>query len=650
MIEELRTEQVALQQRLERQAALGEALLDRCEPDPTLEPAVAARRRHEALDLFEHSPLPLAWFDRDGTALRVASAAWREEYGTSGEAPPAMFVAVTDVGETGDPEFVAQLALAVAGPPAYRAVVLRATRDRRGTISGVIVVTADITDEVVARELDARPDDAICGGPTGGLADYMNARWRAYAGTAGVRTSVHDEDVPRSSSAYAEAMRDRASTSFEARLRSTSGAYRWHRVRFVMASGGQRCFAVATDVHDARHARSGRSDLVARERAARADAEQASRLKDRFIAAAAHELRAPVTTMLLWEKVLRDPTSDDALRAQALDAIHQSAQAQSRLVGDLLDVSRAISGKLFVDLRPIELEQIVVETVDSFAPAAAQKRITLERCGRALGEVAGDAARLRQILGNLLSNAVKFTEPGGTILVTASHTNDAVEIAVVDTGRGIAPELLPHVFEPYVQMEDALTRSQGGLGLGLAIAKELAELHHGALTCTSEGPGRGATFRLRLPATFDRRYASSPPVGAHSARVLEGIRILLVDDDPRVREALAVLLERAGARVETAPSAEVARDCIAHAPPDALICDIAMPVEDGYSFIRRLRASGSQIPAIAVTGHATEQDAERARAAGFDRHLAKPVDVEGLAARIDELVSAARERAQRSIT
>jgi len=380
---------------------------------------------------------------------------------------------------------------------------------------------------------------------------------------------------------------------------------------------------------------------LALERAARAAAEDASRLKDQFIAALSHELRAPIAAMLLWEKVLRDDTANRALHAQALDAIHSSAVAQSRLVGDLLDVSRAISGKLYVDLRPIDIERVVDEALAAIAPAARLKRIELSRRGAPVAiDVRADDARLHQVLDNLLSNAVKFTEAGGRVAVAVTSDERSIAIEILDSGCGIAPEFLPRLFDPFSQTDDSLSRESGGLGLGLAISKQLIALHHGTIAATSDGLGKGASFVIRLPIAEQRQK----PAIEHPARVpkLDRIRVLVVDDDHRVCDALALLLERAGAVVETAASAETAREQITRHVPEALVCDIAMPGEDGYNFIRRLRETGCWIPAIAITAHARESDAQHAVAAGFDVHLAKPIDFERLVRNIDTLVAVTR--------
>jgi CheY-like chemotaxis protein/two-component sensor histidine kinase len=358
-----------------------------------------------------------------------------------------------------------------------------------------------------------------------------------------------------------------------------------------------------------------------------------------FLAAVAHELRAPLTTLLLWEKVLRDDRIDAELRKRALDAIHQSAMQQARLIGDLLDVSRAISGKLHVDMRALDLPRIVDEAVEAISPALASKQLTLVvRLDPSVGIVIGDAVRLRQVIDNLLLNALKFTEAGGNVEVALHAGPRTVVLEVKDTGCGFAPDLLAGLFEPFRQAENALTRRHGGLGLGLAISRMLVTLHDGTIEAASPGPGQGATFTVRLPVTTERRSAT-PPQGT-GLRTLHRVRVLVVDDDPRVCEALGLLLRRAGAVVATATSAQEARARGAEVMPQILLCDVAMPEEDGLAWIRKLRAAGDRTPAIALTGHATTADVVAARDAGFDLHIAKPIDFERLVTSIRELLVA----------
>ncbi len=598
----------------------------------------------EALALLDELALPAAVFDAAGRAPRLANRTWQAWLGAGGGA--SLDAHVGDALRTGQTTRLAELPLTLDGRLAYCTAALRPIRGGDGTTTGVIVLCALITDRVIAHQLAANADALVWGGPKreDGGTDYFNRAWCAYTGEAGEpaalhawQDAIHDDDRPGCMQVFGDFVQ-LASPGIEVRLRRADGTHRWHRIQFVTAPES-RWLGIATDIEDA-HASAERVEQLARERAARAAAEQASRLKDRFLATVSHELRAPLTTLLLWEQVLRDETADAALHAQALDAIHQSAVAQSRLVGDLLDVSRAISGKLHIDLRPLDIERVLREALDAIAPAARAKQITLARRGApAAAEVQGDATRLRQVLDNLLANAVKFTAAGGRITVAVARQDRSIAIDIEDSGRGIAPEFLPHLFEPFRQLDDSSTGVDGGLGLGLAIAKQLVALHDGELTAASAGPGRGATFTVRLPIAD---APSAPEARARRPR-LDQVRVLVIDDDHRVRDALALLLHNAGAVVDTAESAEAARARIALQAPEVLVCDIAMPGEDGNSFIRGLRASGTDIPAIALTAYAMVSDVERARAAGFDLHISKPIDFERLVEEIGGLAAAHRE-------
>ncbi len=377
---------------------------------------------------------------------------------------------------------------------------------------------------------------------------------------------------------------------------------------------------------------------LAVEQAARRRAEQANVMKDRFLAAVSHELRAQITTILLWERILRDPSSSPMLHARAIDAIHQSTETQARLVGELLDVSRAISGKLHIELVPVDLDQVIDDAILAFKNLATTKDLVIERHGEPrCGHVIGDASRLRQIFDNLLANAINFTAGPGRVLLSATREADTVTIDIADTGRGIAAAALPDIFEPFCQADDVMTRKTGGLGLGLglAISRELATLHHGTLTARSGGLDRGSTFTLTVPAS---PRVATPPVVRRRDQLLDQVRVLVIDDDERVCGVLALLLAQAGAVVETASSAAVAREKLERARPQALVCDLAMPDEDGITFLQTLRTAGTHIPAIALTAHATATDIARAHTAGFEVHLAKPIDFAVLVENIDKLV------------
>ncbi|MEO8844077.1 MAG: ATP-binding protein [Kofleriaceae bacterium] len=562
------------------------------------------------------------------------NAAWRARFGV-GPCPDALHARVRATLATGIEHHDAELVVPTIYPT-YLAVTLH----RRRSGDAVIAACADITDATLLDRLGCGADALVWSGPRRGTADYFSRAWCNYtrgedSTTRTWQYSIDPGDVERSTYAFGEAARRRSSSPIEVRIRRSDGLVRWHLLRFTTIGEDPRWYGIATDIDDARNRWS--EENLAYERAARADAEHANAMKDQFLAAVSHELRSPITTMLLWERILRDPSSSAALHATAIDAIHQSAETQARLVGDLLDVSRAISGKLHIDATAVDLDGVLDAAIASIMPIAVAKRIVIERHpGAPVGPVLGDRTRVRQILDNLLSNAVKFTASPGHVLVAATRETDVVAIDIADSGRGIAPEFLPKLFEPFSQSDDVLTRHAGGLGLGLAISRQLATLHQGTLTARSLGADRGATFTLTLPCT-QRPAVVQVPSASHA---LTRIRVLVVDDDPRVRDALAVLLDRAGAVVITADSAATARVRIADEAPHALVCDLAMPDEDGYSLLRELRAAGSTIPAIALTAHASLADVQRSRAAGFEVHLAKPVDIAELVENIDQLVHA----------
>ena len=402
--------------------------------------------------------------------------------------------------------------------------------------------------------------------------------------------------------------------------------------------------------------------MLDRERAARAEAERASRMKDEFLATLSHELRTPLSSILIWSKLLRRHAGDRPELVEAMDAITRSAEAQRQLIEDLLDTSRITSGKLRLEMRFTELAPLVKQSVDSVLPTAEAKGVTVATdLGASVGVVLADPDRLRQVVWNLLVNAVKFTPAGGRIDVGLWRRGREVEIRVTDTGRGIDPGFLPHVFEPFRQAESSTTRAYGGLGLGLAICRQLVEQHGGTIAAARDGPGRGATFTVRLPLPSVRppKVAATGRTGGHPATPagnggghatrLDDVHVLVVEYEPETRNALLTLLREAGARVTAAASAAAAAEAFARARPDVLVSDIGMPDEDGYSLIRRLRelesapdAGGGRTPAIALTAFARPSDAEEALAAGFDRHIGKPVDPEQLLAVLRDTVAAAR--------
>jgi PAS domain S-box-containing protein len=387
------------------------------------------------------------------------------------------------------------------------------------------------------------------------------------------------------------------------------------------------------------------------------EAREVNRLKDEFLATLSHELRTPLTAIIGWTHLIRSGGLTEEATARALETVERNARTQSQLVGDLLDVSRIVTGKMRLDMGPVDLAPVVAEAVASIRPAAEARglRLRAELDPRA-GRVTGDADRLRQVIWNLLSNAVKFTPEGGAVTVRGARRGGRVEIEVSDTGQGIAPEFLPYVFDRFRQADQSTTRAHGGLGLGLSIVRHLVELHGGTVRAESDGEGRGATFTVSLPAaketadvaaleeSHDRPGASR--VGERGgAAMLEGLRVLVADDDEDACLLLAALLRRRGAEVVAARSAAEAFEAFTRARFDVLVSDIGMPGEDGYSLIRRVRALpeelGGRTPAAALTAYARESDRQSALEAGFQVHLAKPADPAEL---LNVVAALARER------
>jgi signal transduction histidine kinase len=391
-----------------------------------------------------------------------------------------------------------------------------------------------------------------------------------------------------------------------------------------------------------------RDEASRREQAARLEAEAANRAKDEFIAMISHELRTPLGAILIWTQLLRTEELDAAATSRAAGMIERSTKALAQLIDDLLDASRIIAGKLTLEPRPVDLASVLEAALEGAQYAARAKAITLEkRIDGTLPPVSGEAGRLQQVLANLLTNAIKFTPEGGRVEAALGRLGDHARICVTDTGNGIAAEFLPFIFERFSQADSTSTRKQKGLGLGLAICRHLVELHGGTIEAASPGDGLGTTFTVTLP------LAGSEPVALRRVEEraavepdLRGVRVLVVDDEDDAREATVVLLRQAGIAVAGASSAEQALEALEREVPDVLLSDIAMPGEDGYDLIRRVRVrtpeQGGRVPAAALTAYATQEDRARALRSGYDEHLPKPVDPGRLLSTIAALVKRTR--------
>jgi signal transduction histidine kinase/ActR/RegA family two-component response regulator len=394
---------------------------------------------------------------------------------------------------------------------------------------------------------------------------------------------------------------------------------------------------VITDLSDIKSAERERAELLKRTEEARAAAEAANRSKDEFLAVLSHELRTPLTSMLGWARLLRTPNLPAHRLAHGLEVIERNTRLQARLISDLLDVSRIVAGKLQLDRHEVELVATVETALEALQADIEAKNITVTRqLDTAASRVLGDGTRLQQIAVNLVSNAVKFTPPGGRIDIRLTAAGDRARLCVSDTGIGIAPEVLPNVFDRFLQATTPSNRG-AGLGLGLAIVRHLVELHGGRVWAESAGLERGATFTVELPLLTEPRIVVDGVKALERAPQLDGVHVLLVEDDVDAREMLRMILVDAGASVSTAHTAEAALDASAADRPDVLVSDIGLPGRDGYALLHELREiegrEGSRtLPAIALTAYAAVEDRQRAFAAGFQFHLPKPVDPSHLVA------------------
>jgi signal transduction histidine kinase/FixJ family two-component response regulator len=468
--------------------------------------------------------------------------------------------------------------------------------------------------------------------------------------------AVHADDRERLRRALRDAWEGQVPLDVEFRVLPTSTATsHWIRLqgRVISPPGADQTRFVGTtqDVTPRRRMEDERLVLLRKERSARVEAERANRLKDEFLATLSHELRTPLNAIAGWAELLKEAADDEASVTEAAGAISRSVRVQAELIEDLLDVSRIISGKVRLELRTVRLPDVVLAAIETVTPSAQAKEVQLQTDLNPLPTLTGDPARLQQVVWNLLSNAVKFTPSGGRVCVGLQQRADTALLTVTDSGEGIAAEFLPRLFDRFSQADGSTSRRHGGLGLGLSIVRGLAEMHGGRVWATSPGRGLGATFSVELPLVSPVASSSpaSPPAPVVPASEterpdLDGVSVLIVDDEPDAREVLRRLLGRAGARPHVAASAQEARELLKTEQPQVIVSDIGMPGTDGYQLIRELRWQKVTTPAIALTAFARSEDASRAQAAGYQVHLAKPVDPAQLLAHVARLAGSQRSR------
>jgi PAS domain S-box-containing protein len=541
-----------------------------------------------------------------------------------------------------------------SGRKVHVSLSISPVRDREGRIVGASKIARDITR---LREYERRLSDfvesATIGlhwvGPDGTIlwANRCELEMLGYTKDEYLGRNIVDvhADRPVIDDMLTRLSRGETLLNYAARLRHKDGS-----IRHVLINScghfedgefkNTQCFT--RDVTELKKSEEARNALLESERAARIQAEHASRMKDEFLATLSHELRTPLNAILGYAHLLRAGTIDPQEMQSALEVIERNARSQTQIIEDLLDMSRIVSGKIRLDVQRVDLSTVVTTAIDALRPAAEGKGVRLIAVLDPLvGPVRGDPARLQQIVWNLLSNAIKFTPKGGKVQVALERVNSHAEIVVSDTGEGIKPDFLPYVFDRFRQADPSSTRRHGGLGIGLSIVKQLTELHGGTVRAKSPGPGQGSTFVVDLPVSAahedDQQSAARVHPRAETAspdpceRIdLSGLRVLVVDDEPDARQLISRILESCHAEVRSAASMDEALTAMSAQRPDVLISDIGMPEHDGYELIgaiRRLPAeAGGTVPAAAITAFARSEDRRRAMLAGFQTHIAKPVE------------------------
>jgi PAS domain S-box-containing protein len=538
--------------------------------------------------------------------------------------------------------------------------ILTPVRDESGVLLGFIKVMRDMTER---RRLEEERDrfftlsmDLLCIVHLDGYFLRTNPAFEKVLGYSeeelrnhSVFDLLHPDDRESTVTEYKKLGAGKPTKSLENRFRCKNGEYKWVAWSYYPVPEEWIGYGVGRDISNVRR-------MTEALKSHAAELEQANRVKDEFLAILSHELRTPLTSILGWARLLRSGRLEKTENDRAIQIVERNAEAQSKLIEDLLDVSRIITGKLRIEFQPIQLSAIVKEGVDEFRPAAEAKGISIDAdIDGTADPILGDATRLKQIVSNLLSNAIKFTDEGGRIEVGLARINGQARLRISDNGVGIDPAVLPHIFERFKQADSSNVRMHSGLGLGLAIVHHLVREHSGFVKAESAGQGMGATFTVDFPlvpseGASDRRvdlFSTAAqqlwrdPDDAPDGRGLDGITVLLVEDEADTRDLVATMLREFGARVVAVNSAREALAAIQHEVPSVVLSDIGMSGENGYDLIRQVRAldpeKGGTVPAVALTAYAGPSDRRRALVAGFHVHLAKPVEPDELLAVIASL-------------
>jgi PAS domain S-box-containing protein len=647
------------------------------------------QRGREFKLLAEHTPEIVWRLDRElrhvhfNSAVEGVLGARAQEYIGRNASEPALPVGASQIYEekclaaiSSGEEKQFEFSFSADGQTRYFETLLIPELNDEGAVESLLSVTSEITarkqveekwrdsDErlhqiLEAAEVGAWQWEFSTGSFTwyGSTVELLGLQPKEFAGTyeSSLKT-VHPDDLSTINHAVKRSVETGAEFRVEFRVIHPQGGVRWLLAKgqvYRNAEGvAERMMGITYDITPRKQVEEARQKLLAQEQAARAEAETAARAKDEFLAVISHELRTPLSAMLGWAEVLRARQPGDPVYERALSTIERNADRQSQLIEDLLDTTRILSGKLRIEVQPIYLDVLLEESLDVVRPTAEAKDIKLSAVLDTAPElIMGDANRLQQVFWNLLSNAIKFTEPGGRVEVRMERDEAEVRVIIHDTGKGITPDFLPHVFDLFRQADSSSARRQGGLGLGLALARRLVEMHGGAIKADSPGEGQGATFTISLPSRAGSRTTTEmkaleikKTLNSSGKPNLAGLRILVVDDEADARDLLAIRLQQYGADVITAGSVEAAIEVLTQQSPrpDLIVSDIAMPGEDGYSLMRRVRAlgpeQGGRIPAIAVTAYSRTKDRVQALAAGFQMHVPKPVNASELAHAITSII------------